>query len=64
MWYLSYWLDWWKHSLCWSVFPPIQQMEDAFIAAVQRGDLPEVEELLAKGCPANAKYKVEYTHLV
>ena len=39
-------------------------MEDAFIAAVKRGDLPEVEELFAKGCPANAKYKVEYTHLV
>lgn len=62
MWCTSHWLDWWKHSLCWYVFP-VQEMEDKFLAAALRGDIPEVEQLLAKGCSANTKNKVKYTHL-
>ena len=42
---------------------PVQEMEDTFLKAALRGDLPEVEELLGKGCPANAKDEVRYTHL-
>ena len=38
-------------------------MECAVLAAVKSGDLPKVKRLIAKGCPANAKNEVEYTHL-
>ena len=38
-------------------------MEDVFLGAAKRGDLPKVKDLLAKGCPANAKNEVKYTHL-
>ena len=38
-------------------------MEDEFLHAAESGDLPKVEELLAKGCSANAKNEVKYTHL-
>ena len=38
-------------------------MEDEFLDATERGDLPEVKELIAKGCLANAKNEVKYTHL-
>ena len=59
---LSHWLDWWKHSLCWSVCP-VQEMERAFLAAAGSGDLSKVKKLLGKGCAANAKDEVRYTHL-
>ena len=62
MWCVSHWLDWCKHSLCWSVCP-VQDMEDEFLHAAESGDLPKVEELLAKGCSANSKNEVKYTHL-
>ena len=62
MWCLSHWLDWWKHSLCWSVCS-VQEMEDEFLSASLRGDLPAVEQLLANGIPVIAKNKVKYTHL-
>ena len=58
-------LDWWKHSLCWSVCP-VQEMERAVLAvlaATGSGDLSKVKKLLGKGCPANAKDEVRYTHL-
>ena len=42
---------------------PVQEMEDKFLAAAKRGDLPEVKKVIAKGCPAKAKNKVKYTHL-
>ena len=45
-------------SLC-----PVQEMEGVFLAAAKSGDLPKVKELLAKGCPANGKTEVKYTHL-
>ena len=38
-------------------------MEGAFLVAALAGDLPELKELLRKGCPANAKNEVKYTHL-
>ena len=38
-------------------------MEDEFLSASLRGDLPKVKKLIAKGCPAKAKNKVKYTHL-
>ena len=38
-------------------------MEGIFLDAAKRGDLPKVKELLAKGCPANDKTEVKYTHL-
>ena len=38
-------------------------MEDEFLHAAESGDLPKVEEVLAKGCSANAKNEVKYTHL-
>ena len=38
-------------------------MEDEFLDAAERGNLPEVKELIAKGCLANAKNEVKYTHL-
>ena len=62
MWCLSHWLEWWKHSLCWSVCS-VQEMEDEFLSASFRGYLPAVEQLLANGCPVKAKNKVKYTHL-
>ena len=40
-----------------------EEMEGAFLDAAKRGDLPKVKELLAKGCPANDKTEVKYTHL-
>ena len=44
---------------------PVQVMENALLAAAERGDLPKVEGLLAQGCPMNAQTKVKYiyTHL-
>ena len=33
-------------------------MEDAFLVAALTGDLPELKELLRKGCTANAKNEV------
>ena len=38
-------------------------MEGAFLAAALAGDLPELKELLRKGCTANAKNEVKSTHL-
>ena len=38
-------------------------MEGVFLDAAYKGDLPKVKELLAKGCPANGKTEVKYTHL-
>ena len=38
-------------------------MEDKFLSASLRGDLPAVEQLLANGFPVKAKNKVKYTHL-
>ena len=38
-------------------------MEDEFFAAAGSGDLSTVKKLLDKGCPANAKDEVRYTHL-
>ena len=38
-------------------------MEGAFLAAALTGDLPELKELLQKGCPTNAKNEVKYTHV-
>ena len=37
-------------------------MEGAFLAAALRGDQPELKELLAKGCPVNAKNEVKSLH--
>ena len=37
-------------------------MERAFLNAALRGALPELKELLAKGCVANAKNEVKSTH--
>ena len=62
MWCLSHWLDRWKHSLFWSVCP-VQDMEAEFLHAAESGDLPKVKKLLGKGCPANARNEVRYTHL-
>ena len=59
---LSHWLDWWKHSLCWSVCT-VQEMEDEFLYAALTGDLPEVKRLIAKGCSANSKNEVKSTHV-
>ena len=38
-------------------------MEEEFLSASLRGDLPKVKKLIAKGCPVKAKNKVKYTHL-
>ena len=38
-------------------------MEDEFLDAAKKGDLPEVKRLMAKGCAANTKNEVKYTHL-
>ena len=38
-------------------------MEGAFLDAASIGELPELKELLRKGCPANAKNEVKSTHL-
>ena len=38
-------------------------MEDEFLDAAESGNLPEVKRLIAKGCSANAKNEVKYTHL-
>ena len=38
-------------------------MEGALLGAALAGDLPELKELLLKGCPANAKNEVKATHL-
>ena len=38
-------------------------MEDKFLDAAESGNLPEVKRLIAKGCSANAKNEVKYTHL-
>ena len=62
MWCLSHWLDWWKHSPCWTVCP-VQEMERALLAAAKKGDLPKVKKLLGNGCAANARNEVSYTHL-
>ena len=41
----------------------IQKMEDEFLAAAKRGDLPKVKKLIEEGCSAKAKNEVKYTHL-
>ena len=38
-------------------------MEDEFLDAAESGNLPEVKRLIAKGCSANAKNEVKFTHL-
>ena len=38
-------------------------MEDEFLAAAKRGDLPKVKKLIEEGCSAKAKNEVKYTHL-
>ena len=40
----------------------VQVMEDEFLAAVLRGDLPTLERLLAQGYPVNVQNTVKYTH--
>ena len=62
LWSLCHWLDWWKHSLCWSVCT-VQEMEDEFLYAALTGDLLEVKRLIAKGCSASSKNEVKSTHL-
>ena len=55
-------IEWWKHSLYWSVCT-VQEMEDEFLDAAESGNLPEVKWLMAKGCPANTKNEVKSTPL-
>ena len=49
-----------SHCKCCCVFP-VQEMEQALLAAAGEGDLPRVKDLIDHGCSVTAQNEVKYT---